>query len=189
MTLCYCGCNQQAQSGNKFIHGHNLKLDGFKPEFKGRYLTSEGYWRVYKPEHREADKGGYVLEHRLEYEESRDCCLLPWVIIHHKDDNTQNNIWYNLRPYTIPQHMTIHQIGNTNGQYRRGIKHTLESKLKMRLAHLGKSYIDMSNRVCSICGTSKTYLRRDRNNIAEWYRQNDEFVCRNCYLTIKRKKS
>jgi hypothetical protein len=32
----------------------------------------------------------------LVFEVERNCCLLPWGRIHHKDNNNQNKVWYNL---------------------------------------------------------------------------------------------
>jgi transposase-like protein len=86
---CACGCKTKIYDRDskgrirKFIRGHW--------NWKGWRFQCEGYWLVLKPEHHEADKKGYVREHRLVYEEYYKCCLLPWARIHHDDNNGLNN--------------------------------------------------------------------------------------------------
>lgn len=38
----------------------------------------------------------HCRKQNLVFEQERYCCLLPWGRIHHKDNNNQNNVWYNL---------------------------------------------------------------------------------------------
>lgn len=67
-----------------------------------KYKDKDGYILIRKP-----DSFRYVGEHRLVYEESRNCCLLSWTDIHHMDGNRQNNIWYNLQPLDHKRHNII----------------------------------------------------------------------------------
>ena len=79
------------------------KLRNNNPNYSGGKTISRGYTliKIY-------DRNKYIREHRLVYEESRDCCLLQWVIIHHIDGDKKNNIWYNLIPMTQSKHRRLH---------------------------------------------------------------------------------
>jgi len=95
----------------------------------------KGYWHIYKPHHPFAYADGYVREHRLVYEESRNCCLLPTANIHHIDGNRANNVWYNLILYSRGQHMSIEMKNRPNHWI--GRKHKAISRRKMAIAKLG----------------------------------------------------
>lgn len=117
---CGCGCQKTRSKYNrrkqlaKFITGHGLRIPRFGEDnhrYKGgRIITSDGgYVKIKKPEHRSANKYGYVYEHRIVYEEYYNCCLLDWISIHHKDGNRQNNKIENLQPVTKAQHREQHK--------------------------------------------------------------------------------
>lgn len=73
-------------------------LQGEKhPNWKGgRYQDEEGYVRIFKPEHPNGRKDGYVLEHRLVMKEFLGRYLTSKEIVHHineiKDDNRIENL-------------------------------------------------------------------------------------------------
>lgn len=46
--------------------------------------------------------------HRTIYEKHHNCCLLPFVEIHHIDGNHSNNNITNLKPVTVLEHYEIH---------------------------------------------------------------------------------
>ena len=62
----------------------------------GRYQDAEGYIRVLCHGHPFADRGGYVMEHRLVMEAALGRPLLPTEIVHHingiKNDNRIENL-------------------------------------------------------------------------------------------------
>lgn len=70
----------------------------------GRVAVTDGYIRVYAPEHPAAQNGRYVLEHRLVMEEHLGRYLEPDERVHHKngirDDNRLENleIWLTGHP-------------------------------------------------------------------------------------------
>jgi len=118
-----------------------------------RMVEKDGYVVVYKPDHHYHDRYGYVKEHRLVYEEYHKCCLLSWILIHHKNRNRSDNRIENLEPMTQPKH-TSH--------------------------HFTK---DMSDRKCSDCGNNKTrgYWRNGVMAYG-WYKDGmGGFICKNCY--------
>lgn len=83
-----------------FSRGKNsypLSLRGEKSaRWKGGGTTHCGYILIYKPEHRLANKGGYVLEHRLIMELQLGRYLLSTEHVHHingiKHDNRPENL-------------------------------------------------------------------------------------------------
>jgi hypothetical protein len=64
--------------------------------WKGGRIVEDGYIKIHMPNHPRAHRG-HVFEHILVYEDSRNCCVLPWGVIHHRDENKTNNVWYNLK--------------------------------------------------------------------------------------------
>ncbi len=80
-------CRHCALKDREGIHNSNWK--------GGRYY-SNGWIRVWQPNHPNADHWGYVLEHRLVLEEKLGRLLKPSEIGHHlngiKDDNRPENL-------------------------------------------------------------------------------------------------
>ncbi len=62
----------------------------------GSYIDGDGYVLIYAPNHPHATKAGRVREHRLVMEKIIGRYLLPGEVVHHKDDNPQNNLPDNL---------------------------------------------------------------------------------------------
>lgn len=95
----YCGrrCKGLALSGDKH------------PMWKGGRCIVNGYVWIYQPDHPHAKHQGYVLEHRLVMEKKLGRLLDPEEVVHHEDDNTQNNDPGNLFLYpTNADHMREH---------------------------------------------------------------------------------
>ena len=67
---------------------------------------------VYKPEHPQARKAGYVLEHRLVAESVLGRLLEPGEVVHHRDRNKQNNDPSNLEVFaTNGEHLRLELLG------------------------------------------------------------------------------
>lgn len=78
----------------------------------GRYVDQDGYVLVYKPEHPQARKAGYVLEHRLVAESVLGRLLEPGEVVHHRDRNKQNNDPSNLEVFaTNGEHLRLELLG------------------------------------------------------------------------------
>lgn len=95
----------------------------------GRSQHGEGYILIYKPNHHFVNQNGYILEHRLIWEEYHKAILLPWAIVHHINGNKQDNRIENLEVMSISDH-SIH--------------------------HNPKK--DMANRICADCGSTKSQI-------------------------------
>ncbi len=127
----------------------------------------DGYLLEYCKGHPQADKTGYVLQHRLVYERYYKCCLLPWIEIHHKDGNKKNNQKIsNLIPISKSKHLMI-----TNA-LKKGIE--IEDLDKPKFCIYPK------------CKTpDKTYI--DIKGSEAWFIYKDGYICRNCYYKEYRK--
>jgi hypothetical protein len=111
--LCLCGCGQPTLIAKttrlkwhevkglpvRYVRGHQMrgKRGEATSSWKGgRWIGKQGYVFVYRPEHTEADRDGYVYEHRLVAEEKAGRPLTRSERVHHlngiKDDNRPENI-------------------------------------------------------------------------------------------------
>jgi len=74
-----------------------LRLREKNPAWKGgKSLHAEGYILIYKPDHPQSWKTGYILEHRFVMSEKLGRLLKPNEVVHHinhiKDDNRPENL-------------------------------------------------------------------------------------------------
>lgn len=75
------------------------KLGSKNPSWKGgKHITKNGYIMIKRPMHPRRNFLGYVMEHRIVFEEHYKCCLLDWIVIHHINRNKQDNRIDNLQP-------------------------------------------------------------------------------------------
>lgn len=95
-------------------------------------------------------------------------------IIHHRDENRQNNDLSNLQLVDRSKHRAIHNIGNKYGQghYHRRGKHQ-----------------DTSDRQCFKCGSKTTAIRKpdgikNKTSSLRWYHLKEDRVnwyCQKCF--------
>ena len=78
------------------------------PLYKGGYINKHGYKLFKKPEHPNAGKDGYILEHRYVMSEHLGRPLEDWEVVHHKDGNKLNNEISNLEVLTKEEHSYLH---------------------------------------------------------------------------------
>lgn len=152
----------------KYKNGHcnrgrklkNVKKGPDNHNWKGGRKIVGGYWYIWMPYYFSSKKNGYVLEHVYFYQEYHKCCMLKWGVVHHIDENKENNMPWNLQGMTRGQHITLHKTGVISYQK------------------------DMDNRFCKYCN-GKTYVTKD--GYEQW--NGDEisgFICKNCYDKIRR---
>jgi hypothetical protein len=75
---------------------------------RGRIIHTNGYVRVFMPNHYSAMKNGYVYEHRLIAESTLGRTLFPGEQIHHRDGDKTNNAPDNLEVIDIRAHASKH---------------------------------------------------------------------------------
>lgn len=157
---CACGCgesiNIRTERGllKRFIKNHdkrgNTRMVGDKHwNWKRGRRLNRGYWELLMPDYFSAHKNGYVYEHIYNFQEYHKCCMLKWGIVHHIDGTRTNNMIWNLQ-------------GMTNNKHQ--------------LYHHG---IDMLDRYCCRCKSSKTYIKK--NGRPMWYDEDGKYLCKNCY--------
>lgn len=77
-------------------------------------MVSKGQYNyAIVPEHPNATKNGYVLEHRVVVENALGIVLPRSTLIHHKDENKKNNHIDNLEPLSAKEHRYRHTNGIT----------------------------------------------------------------------------
>lgn len=161
MITCACGCRQEL---NKYDGYYRIrsKIDGHGngkviPIGRTR-IDSYGYALVKKPDHKFCDSQGYVREHRLVIENSLNCCLLFWAVVHHKNGLKSDNRIENLEAMMDSKHRQIHH-----------------------------PVLDLSDRHCVVCGSNTTtIIKKTQHGKRRWYRYGDEFVCHPCYRRLGR---
>lgn len=83
----------------------------------GKKRHSGGYILAYAPDHPNADKGGFVLEHRLVYEAHLGRQLEPWEVIHHINEDKSDNRIENLQLLSMAEHASIHMAQRQEGKH------------------------------------------------------------------------
>lgn len=163
---CQCGyCDEdisiRISTGHlrKYVLGHHLygkKAGNYKGE-----INSGPYKVLYRPNHPNASKQGYVLKHRLIYEHylkilfDEDIYIPEELEVHHiiPVDQGGTDAFINLELVTHIQHRRYHNL------------------------------TDMTDRICSICGSDKTRMIKLGDLIRpKWFGNKEKgFKCSKCY--------
>ena len=154
-TLCACGCGEsvpeytesgaprfaKTTDGRFYIHGHQQRTRKAErnPVWKGgRLISYAGYVRLYRPESHDADKKGYVFEHRLVWEGANGRLLRHDEDVHHvngiKDDNRPENLVALTRSQHLKTHGTNPNARATKDQLREAQRKATASRLANKSA-------------------------------------------------------
>lgn len=169
LGYCRCGCNEYIG----IINGHYLKKyklnhhtknkEGLKGSLNGNWkggrTKKKEYWYLKIPDNIHADKEGYVAEHVYFFTQYNKCCMLKWGVVHHIDENPENNMIWNLQGMLQSRHISHH------------------------------SKKDLSDRRCLICDSKYTsYKIRKGIKHYIWFIYKYGFICNKCYMKIYNKK-
>ncbi len=138
--------------------------------------TASGYLQIKKKNHPYADGEGYVMKHRLVFEQNTGRYLKPGEVVHHRNGNTLDNRFENLELMTHGEHTALHHTGMRRG---RETREKIRDKAIKRLADprnhpfykeiCPKKLIDMRSKnmlvdeICKEVGISrKTYYNKLR---------------------------
>jgi hypothetical protein len=107
IILCGCGCGKTLHKYDRyygerrFINYHQNRGENNPVYIDGK--RGDQYVRMVVDSKR-------IKAHRHIYEKHYRCCLLPWVVIHHINDNPADNRIENLQPMTKGQHQRHHHL-------------------------------------------------------------------------------
>jgi len=103
-------CGNTCSGKWKYTNSPPPSLSGVEnPNWKGGLTkSSRGYWYVRMPEHPRAHKSGYIKRANLVAEKTLGRYLLPGEIVHHKDQNKENDSPENLEVVQNGKHTLIH---------------------------------------------------------------------------------
>lgn len=148
----------------KFAKGHNDKGN-----YKEEYPTPDGYVYTHTKNKTRKYKYGLIRKHRLVYEEYYNCCLLPWIDIHHINGNKIDNRIENLEPLTRSDHNRKHN-----------------PRISSYKPNSSRPRINSNDNICSICNSNKTYIDK-RYDRPMWYRDDkDGVLCGKCFRKARK---
>ena len=73
----------------------------------GKFIAAKGYYYKYNPNHHFATDDGYVMEHRLVWEQHYNAVLLPWADVHHINGDKLDNRVENLQAMMHGDHTIL----------------------------------------------------------------------------------
>lgn len=92
------------------------------PKWRGGRIRGgekKRYWNIYSPDHPNATKDGYVLEHRLVMEKELGRFLDPSEIVHHLNEDPSDNRPENLSVTIQSEHAREHGLTRVRDKFGR----------------------------------------------------------------------
>ncbi len=122
----------------------------------GTHLTSEGYRMVVCKGYPNANKQGYILEHRLVMERHLNRFLVTGEVVHHINGDIVNNRIENLELMTISEHSRHHHLGKL-------LLHRRSNKSDLRMPN------EINYLTKCKCGCGSEIQRFDNRNRRRFY--------------------
>lgn len=151
-----------------------------------RTLNTRGYVLVYEPDHPASRKRGWILEHRKVWHDANGP-IPKDHIIHHKNEDKQDNRLENLECLTMAEHAMMHWDKTAPLLDKsRDASYLLNYTYTKGPWNKGKTkYIELT---CPICGKGFTKLLREYNkNLKKGYNSTCSTNCRIQSVKIKKK--
>jgi len=130
-----------------------------------RYLTTDGYVAIYKPEHPRAGKQGYVREHRLVMEKHLGRYLKKSELVHHKNNIRTDNRIENLEIIRANKKLCIVPRCNQK-TYSRYNQYCFKHYQKRRARKIKGLPFDDNSLIYSLAGAPIGFHKGDKN--ANW---------------------
>lgn len=128
----------------------------------GKYVVErDNYLWEFCPDHPFASKWGYVPQHRLVVERKLQRFLTNEEVVHHKDENKQNNSVDNLVVMTKAEHMAIHQRLRHDAKYPEITRSIVKSALET--GGIKKAAIEL--------GVNQMTIRKNFPDLVEPYKR------------------
>lgn len=102
---------------NKFANRSNARKREKSCWWRGGIrFTAKGYKQIKQPDHPRADRNGYVMEHIVIWEKINNQRVPEGYVIHHINQNKEDNRPENLKILTNAEHTALHSTGRKLSQ-------------------------------------------------------------------------
>jgi hypothetical protein len=153
------------------------------PRFKGgRYTAANGYVFVYRPDHPNADKRGYVREHVLIMSESIGRAIACGEVVHHRNEVRGDNRIDNLELMTRGRHHSHHHRGIRKPASVGNLLPMTSEWSKAIWASGARDHLRKKPRTCDHCGAQFVGNR----NVGKIRKH--QFCNRSCYQAHRKAK-
>jgi hypothetical protein len=133
---------QKKEHLRRYIHSRKLPVakigaqegENHRDWKGGRLLAADGYILLYMPEHPDARKSGYILEHRYVMEQAIGRRLTEIEVVHHINGDTQDNRIENLELFqSNAEHLAETLKGQVPSWTEEGVQRIREGVRLFRL--------------------------------------------------------
>jgi len=137
-------------------NGMYKKIGNDHPRWKGGiFIDNRGYILIRNSNRQNSHKNGFIYQHRLIYENYLSILFDEEVF--------------------IPQEYEIHHINEIKSDNR-----LINLELLTKQEHRTKHEKIMSNRICLLCKSDKTYITQKGK--PHWLKYHHGYICMKCYI-------